>query len=473
MAFNHGLTTRQVDTTVSTPVAANSGIAFFVGTAPIHVVDGKVNEPVLCQSYSEAVSALGYSDDWDKYTLCEGIYSQFKLYNVAPVVFVNVLDPQKHKTAVDEEAYTVVDKKVLLPLETIKSSVNVTTYNAGTDYELFYSGNNLVLEIIDGGGIAEGTNQLSISFDKVDPSKVTEDDIIGGFDTTTKKTSGFELVDSVFPRFGIVVDLLLAPAWSHKPTVAAIMGAKASKINGLFDAKALIDVDAATVNHYADVPAWKKKNNINSKTQLLCYPMSGLGDMSFHLSTHAAGLMATVDTNNGGCPCESPSNKSLKIDKTILADKTEVLLDVKQANHLNSNGVITALNFIGGYKLWGNETACYPADRDIKNYFICVSRMFNWVANSIVLTYWSKIDKKMTDRYVDSIVDSINIWLNGLTAEGKLLGGRVEFKDEENSLVSLMDGRAVFHVYLTPPSPAKELEFVLEYDVNYLSSALA
>lgn len=38
----------------------------------------------MCQSYAEAVAALGYSDDWEKYPICEAIYSQFKLYGVAP-----------------------------------------------------------------------------------------------------------------------------------------------------------------------------------------------------------------------------------------------------------------------------------------------------------------------------------------------------------------------------------------------------
>ena len=99
--------------------------------------------------------------------------------------------------------------------------------------------------------------------------------------------------------------------------------------------------------------------------------------------------------------------------------------------------------------------------------------MFAWVGNSVILTYWSKVDNNMTPRFVDSIVDSINIWLNGLTAEGKLLGGRVEFKAEDNSLVDIMRGKARFHIYLTPPSPAREMEFLLEYDTSYVLAAFA
>jgi hypothetical protein len=98
--------------------------------------------------------------------------------------------------------------------------------------------------------------------------------------------------------------------------------------------------------------------------------------------------------------------------------------------------------------------------------------MFGWVGNSLILSYWSKVDKKMTRRLIDSIVDSVNIWLNSLVAEEKLLGGRVEFLDEENSTTALMAGKAVFHIYLTPPSPMKECEFVLEYDTDYVSAAL-
>ena len=349
-----------------------------------------------CVSLTRKPSPLwGYSDDWEKYTICEAIYSQFKLYGVAPVVFVNVLDPAKHKKSVAEQNYPVADGKVLLPLEALKNTVKVTSYTAGTDYELFYEGENLILEVLDGGSIPAETGELTITFDAVDPSKINENDIIGGFDTSTKKYSGLELIDKVFPKYGIVPDLIVAPGWSDKSNVAAVMTAKADAINTVFTgAKAMIDADTNTVRHYADVPAWKKAQNMNSKAEILCWPMFGLGDRAFHASVHAAGLMGKTDSDNGGCPAESPSNKSLQIDRAMLADGTTVLLDLAQANYLNSNGIVTALNFIGSYVLWGDETACFPADTDVKNYFISVSRMFGWVARSVILTYWSKIDKK-------------------------------------------------------------------------------
>ena len=109
--FYHGVSTRQVETSISTPVEADSGIPFVVGTAPVHTVGGKVNVPILAYTYEEAVTALGFSDNWENYTLCEMIYSHYRLYERAPVVFVNVLDPDKHRKQVAAADYTVKDGK--------------------------------------------------------------------------------------------------------------------------------------------------------------------------------------------------------------------------------------------------------------------------------------------------------------------------------------------------------------------------
>ena len=82
--------------------------------------------------------------------------------------------------SVSEQNYTVTDGKVLLPLEALKDTVKVTDYTAGEDFDLFYEGENLILEVIEGGSIPERTGELTIAFDAVDPSKIAEKDIIGG-----------------------------------------------------------------------------------------------------------------------------------------------------------------------------------------------------------------------------------------------------------------------------------------------------
>lgn len=99
--------------------------------------------------------------------------------------------------------------------------------------------------------------------------------------------------------------------------------------------------------------------------------------------------------------------------------------------------------------------------------------MFKWVAKTVTLSYWNYVDRKLNRRLIDAILQGVNDWLNSLTAEERILGGRVEFREEENSKTALMAGHAKFHIYLTPPSPLCLLEYVLEYDVSYLSSLMA
>lgn len=257
------------------------------------------------------------------------------------------------------------------------------------------------------------------------------------------------------------------------------MAAKGENINGVFEADAVIDLastDNGGATYYTEVPALKKKNNISHVNQLACWPKVKLGDRVFNYAVQLAGSISATDNNDdlgGGTPCESASNKTLQADSMVLASGEEVTLDVQKANYLNDNGIITALNFYGGFVSWGNYTAAFPATTDPVDYFYCINRMFKWVAKTVVLSYWNYIDRRLTRRLLDAILQGVNNWLNSLTAEEKILGGRVEMLESENSLTALMAGRVKFHIYITPPSPLQQMDWVVEYDISYLSAALA
>jgi len=133
---------------------------------------------------------------------------------------------------------------------------------------------------------------------------------------------------------------------------------------------------------------------------------------------------------------------------------------------LNSQGIVTGLNFSGGWKSWGNYTGAYPSNTDPKDTFICVRRMFDWQYQTFILTYWQKVDRPLMPRLIKTIVDSEIIRLNGLVARGFLLGADVKFLESENSLTDLMQGIIRIHSYITPPVPAQEIDDILEYDVS-------
>jgi len=188
------------------------------------------------------------------------------------------------------------------------------------------------------------------------------------------------------------------------------------------------------------------------------------------MSTHILGIIGVMDAANEDVPYESPSNLSMQATGLCRKDGTEIALTLEQANLLNSQGVMTGLNFNGGWKSWGNYTGAYPSTTDVKDTFICVRRMFDWQYQTFILTYWQKVDRPLMPRLIKTIIDSEAIRLNGLVARGFLLGADIKFLESENPLTDLMQGILRVHTYITPPVSAQEIDDILEYDVSHFKT---
>ena len=230
-----------------------------------------------------------------------------------------------------------------------------------------------------------------------------------------------------------------------------------------------IPSDSEGADKYTEAPEWKSSHNYTGSHEIVCWPLMKLGDYTFHFSTQVIGLMNLVDAGNDDTPYESPSNKLLQMDSCVIASGKEVDLGQEQANYLNGQGIVTALNWTGGWRAWGNRTAIYPASTDVKDCFIPTRRMFDWVGNTFILTFWQKTDKPITPRLIRSIVNSFNMWLFGLQARDFLLGGRIEFQSVENPMTDLLDGMLRFHLSFAPPPPAEKMVSILEFDPAYLN----
>ena len=92
------------------------------------------------------------------------------------------------------------------------------------------------------------------------------------------------------------------------------------------------------------------------------------------------------------------------------------------------------------------------------------------MGNTLVLTCWQYVSNPVRRRMIETVQDTFNVWLNGLTGREFLLGGRVTFEEVDNPGGDLMGGKVRWHVYLTPPQAGRELMFILEYDPAYLST---
>ena len=188
-------------------------------------------------------------------------------------------------------------------------------------------------------------------------------------------------------------------------------------------------------------------------------------------SALAAALTAYTDAVNADTPNVSPSNKTLAISAACLADGTEVVLDQEQANTVNSFGVATWLN-MNGFRLWGNNTAAYPGISDPKDRWFSVRRFLTWAANTFILTYFQKVDSPANKRLIEAIVDSENVRGNGFVARGVCARYEITFNEDENTTADLLDGKITFHQYITPFTPAEDIEDIIEFDPDALSAAL-
>ncbi len=477
--YNHGVRVMEEGTDTSVPVNS-SGLQVVVGTAPVNLAENPaavVNVPVVCTSLEDAEKKLGFCNDFENFTLCQSIYANFVAYAVKPVVFINVLDPGKHRKNNEAKEYGVVNSQAVVDdltgvlLDSVKVKTGEDVLEKDTDYILSFNVEGcLVITMLSER--AETLTGVTVESASIDPSKVTQEDIIGGYDVKTGKESGFEAVRQVYPRTGMVPAFLLAPGWSHIQEVGAVMLAKCSHINGVFKAECLLDLPSAETKLYTDVQQVKEETGYQDAQGIVLWPMVESGGKRMYYSAIFGAMAAYTDAANDNVPSLYLSNKLLTVDKAVLADGTEVFMDREQANTLNGAGVVTLISE-GNWKAWGNNTSVYPAGTDIKDRWIACRRMFSWMANSLITTYSENVDSPANFRLIESIVDSENIRLNSYISAGKLAGGRIEYKEDENSVENVLAGQVIFHIYMAAFTPAEDIVFILKFDPELLKDSLS
>jgi Phage tail sheath protein FI len=485
--FPHGVSWSDVPTSVIAPVQADVGLNVVFGSAPLHLTkNGKdyINKPRIYNRYEDAVTELGYSTDWDTYDICEHMDACFVEFGVFPVVYVAVNDPEAGATVVAPAPHTLVAGQVDTGVEFIAWDISVSgasgtpVYVEGDDYILSLSKTNTtIVTRVATGAIATDTSVIEVGGKSPSSTALTSADIVGGIDVATGARSGLEVIEDVFQTTGMVPGVIICPKFSKDPLVASAMEAKCENINGCFAATCLIDVDTSTITKPQDVNAWKNTNNIVFPRQQCLFGKPALVGVTqskvFNFASQQGPLMQWTDAYRGdGLPYHSPSNKNLRMNALQLDDGSELPMHLLDANMLNGQGVITALNWIGGWRSWGNRTACYPSNTDVKDMFIPVRRMFDYIGNTIVLTIWQKVDEPGNRRLIDAVVNSLQLWLDGLSNTEALLGARIEFRQDENPTTELLNGHYVFHVYVAVPTPAEWLDFRIEYWLPYIQANL-
>lgn len=479
--YYHGAYVREVKTSIAAPRKNEAGLHVIFGTAPVNMAsepEKTVNQLVLVNNYEEAVEKLGYSEDYEKYTLCQTMDAYLKLFTVGPIVFCNVLDPAKHKKENAEKEYPVINKQATVDIKgvlpdslTVKGAEGDKEFVRDKDYiTSFDEEGNLVITILTSGQGAE-EKSVKVTSSSIDPDAVTEADIIGGVDAETGKETGLELVRRVYPGCGKFPGLILAPGWSHKKNVAAVMAAKCKEINGVFRCECLVDIDTEAAKKYTDCESVKEENGLLSESVIALWPMALAGGKKYYYSAVYGAMTAQTDADNDSVPSMSPSNKLLNIDGAVLMDGTEINLDQPEANALNGVGIVTMLN-CEELRSWGNNTAAYPYVTETKDRWINCRRAFSWWGNTFVTICSKKVDDSANYRLIESIVDAENIRGNSYVQQGKFAGIRMEYDFRENKTDDLLEGKIQVRQYIAPFTPAEYILNILAFDPSLLENAL-
>lgn len=482
--YKHGIATGRTATTLTIPISTDGCLQAVVGTAPVNLAANPyntTNQPFVAYSKTDAVKAVGYNTDFKNYTLCQSIYATFDVFGTAPLVLINVLDPKKHVTAELSKEVQILARKglieeegILLDKLKITDAEGSTTYKPGEDYVASFDSSGHVVLAMTKGGDAASAVKVKVTFAKIDPEAVTYEDIIGGYDTATQTKTGMELFSSIYPKFGLIPGLLLAPGWTKVPAVNIALNAKCENIYSMFTAKVVSDLDSAKgkAESAEEVRTVKNENGYSDRTTYLCWPLVKVGDYVYSMSAQLAALMQYQASQNSGVPSKSPSNKNFKISGICNEEGTEIEIDMDSANdYCNAAGVITAIN-MNGWKCWGNNTAAYPSSTDPIDRWINVVAIFDYIENKFKATFFQKVDDLTNYRLIDDIVDTENLSLNGLQGSDDIAGGTIVFDHEENPITQIMNGHIKFHERIGGYTPAEYIENIFEFDPTITQAAL-
>ena len=345
--YKHGIATKSSGAVGITQSKTTYSAQVIIGTLPINTLKNPkdaVNSIILLENSEDMDNLVGKTNEIEKYTAMQGVYASLKVHKVAPVVVINVLDPDKsqHTQAVVGKEYDVVNKMVVIEdtgvlLDKVVVSENETTYKADDDYVASINSEGYLVIALTNDGAASSLQKLNISYAKLNPDGVTAEDIIGGVDENGVR-SGIELLDEVFINTGVIPAIVTAPVFSKKKEVAAALEAKVRLIGSLHNAKAYVDIDSSesgAVNVF-NVAKVKEKNVPQSELIDACWPIVNKNGNVLAFSSFAAALAQAVAAENGDIP-DGIDNRELLVDGVCTEDGTPVKVIQGDANsYLNA-----------------------------------------------------------------------------------------------------------------------------------------
>ena len=485
-SYQHGAFGLLGDSVAQSAIQAGT-VPVYVGLAPVNLIKNYaeneiINLPVKLSNFLNSQKTVGYSTDWEKFTLCEAIGAHFdnKLGNIGPVYVVNVLDPDKHRKA-EATQFTVSFTNGVAEfasdtviLDTIALGEKVQDVDFTVSYN-FTSGKVILTSI----AASQLEGQLSGSYFEVDTTKITEDDIIGA--QVDGVYSGLQAVSLLYTKENQVANLLSCLKYNTNKKVYNAMATFCNGINGHWQAFFVADIPVKdgeeVIDTFAKARAWRDENGYDSERSEIFYPMAydNATERVYHTSTLAIVECMRIDQEHDSIPMEPCSNKEIPVTKQYFGadSKNQGFDQVTASAELNAYGISTLVFWGGSWVLWGGHTAKYKFGKDIDVRAIDshYMRMLFHCINGFQRRQASKIDKPFNIQLRDSIINEEQEILDGYIAVGALLpGSKIIFLASENSTSDMINGDFKFDLPITVTPRAKSLTGTVYYTDEGLAS---
>jgi phage tail sheath protein FI len=467
----------------------------YVGTAPIHTLEGgaaNVNKPVLVNNIAEARRAFGYSDNWADYTLCEAMKVHLEQKGVGPLVMINVLDPSKHKettggTATKKPVNGIIvladAEEVILDSVVVKTTdTEPVTKIKGTDYSISYNAAKKTITITEMTTGALGTDNLNITWNIIDPSVLTDSEVIGASDGEGLNT-GIHAIQNVYQETGFIPSFLLAPGFSGTPAIHAAMVANSKKINGHWDAYLMVDIPithSGSALTLTSAATWKETNGYNKENETVYFPLAqGVDGNIYHLSVLAAANFQELLLDQDGIPYKTASNTACPIIQNLYlgaAVTGRVYDDTLINEKLNKNGIASAAYVGGQWVIWGAHAADYnQSNADQINVSETNRMMLYYISNDFQHRRTRDVDKPLTANDLRSIVSEEQTRLDALVKIGALTFGDVNLNADEIARSDMYSGDYSFSFRVTTTPLSKSLTAIVSWTpdgfVTYFADA--
>ena len=233
--FQHGTSYKEMPSGLKI-FAETQTPTVIVGTGTINMGDMNcVNKPILIQNSKDAATYFGGANNIKGFTINEALYLAFNVYNVKPIIVINVLNPEEHKTAHNEEEIIVKDFKATLEKTGIINDENLIVKNNETSVVIqkekyicsFDDEGKLTIKLAN---TETSIKKIDVSYNFLDVSKLKETDVIGSIDPQTLEAKGLECLKEIFPNYSMIPSCVVAPDFATAK-IRVALDAKAAVIN--------------------------------------------------------------------------------------------------------------------------------------------------------------------------------------------------------------------------------------------------